>query len=352
MFNPVVTIISAILILALTATAQDTESKIVTLPDDVMRRVVGRILTYSFKPRRSPTSIPLAASQIKPDWLPEIHNIKFNLVSDKEILDYENGVFLFEGPELIGKEYSINVGWGNLNCFGTGTTWKIRLGSGKLRLWPSDGWGRGCGTFGNDPPIIRGLELGETSPNELKGYKFFKEGRVQNIRMGISTKEDLIRIFGNACTDSCDYDGNWTVRAEYISDDIAWTTTSGDDKTEFFAKKDFVGKVASLSFSPKQPISFSQIVFPSNRFSHGNSLAFGHDWGINGFEGAVHTSYIKYTDGYGLTYSVYGEETFNNLTKKPKVERARKKGDLIEVEYSIPESMNEIVYDKRPVPIR
>lgn len=75
-------------------------------------------------------------------------------------------------------------------------------------------------------------------------------------------------------------------------------------------------------------------------------MAIGDAWGKDGFEGAVHTSYNKYTDGYGLTYTVYDKETFNNLVNR-KEKDLRKKGDLIGIEYSIPESLKDRFYDKR-----
>ncbi|MBK9153340.1 MAG: hypothetical protein IPM25_03850 [Chloracidobacterium sp.] len=320
------------------------------LPDEVMKQIVQRILRYQFKPRNKPILIPLAESSVKREWLPEIRNVGFTFVPDEQVPDHEKGVFLFEGPERDGDAYAIKVGWGDLDCFADGTWWKFRIVSGTVRLWPIGTWGRGCGSSGSEPMPVRGLELGRVSPNELTGYEFFSKGKLKEIRMGISTREDLIRIFSSDCSDGCDYDPNWTLWTEYLSDGLAWTTEIGDEKTEFFAKEPLVGRLGSVTLRPKKPFTFRRAAFPTRRFAHGKSMAIGDAWGINGFEGAVHTSYDIYADGYGLTYLLFDEETFNNLKNKPKNERKREKGELIEIEYSIPESLNNTVYRTRRVP--
>ncbi len=337
------------LLLSAVVFAHEANDEKVTLPDEVMRQVVGRILTYQFKPRRSPTTIPLAESQVKHEWLPDIQNIAFELVSDEKVGEYEKGVFLFEGIERDGNLYSINVGWGDFDCFAFGDTWRFKLDDKKIRLWLKGGWGRGCGHSGSSPPTVRGLELGTISPNELPGFEFFRKGKLKDIRLGFSTREDIKNTFGNDCTNTCKYDENWSIRAHYISEGLSWTTTVGDDKTEYFAKEEFVGKLESLILDPMKPASFNSVVFPRSKFSNGTSNAIGDAWGINGFEGAVHTTYQIYSDGYGLQYTVYDEETFNNLKNKSEEEKKWKKGDLISIEYSIPNSLKNKVYYGRPV---
>lgn len=342
-------ILFCLLLVQMSSVAQDTKEDVL-LPDEVMRQVVSRILIYNFKPRQTSTTVPLAESQVKQDWLPEIRNVAFELVPDKRIIDYENGVFLIEKVERAGTAYSINVGWGDLDCDATGVTWKFRLLSRQVRLWLTNmGWGRGCGRgYGNGPPVIRGLELGEVSPNEIRGYEFFNKGKLNDIRIGKSTREDIKRLFSSDCEAGCGYDHDWNLRAEYISAGLAWTSTVGDNVTEYFPKEEFIGKLESLSFTPKKQISFRRINFPSNRFSSGKQMSIGDAWGEDGFEGAVHTSYGVHEDGYGLRYTVYDEETFNNLQTKQESKDKRKMGDLIQIEYLIPDSLKEKVYYGRP----
>jgi hypothetical protein len=141
----------------------------VVLPDEVMQQVVSRILRYEFKSGRMNRTIPVANVMIKAEWLPVIKNVQFNLVPEGDIINYEKGVFLIDRIEVDNGIYSINVGWGDLDCSGSGTTWKFRIGTDKVRLWPTTGWGRGCGNYGSDPPILRGLEIGEISPKRIAG---------------------------------------------------------------------------------------------------------------------------------------------------------------------------------------
>ena len=69
----------------------------------------------------------------------------------------------------------------------------------------------------------------------------------------------------------------------------------------------------------------------------------------NGFAGAVHKSFDVHEDGYGLQYTIYDEETFNNLREKRKSEIKNQKGDLIQIDYSIPDPLKDKVYYSRPV---
>ena len=334
--------------------SQDDTNEKVVLPDAIMKQVVARILTYEFRPRRIRTTIPLAASQVKREWLPTIKNIEFDLVPDKQIPSLEKGVFLFEPVVRDGDGYTINVGWGDL-CSASGGVWKFSLADGKVRLWPLNGtWGRGCsyGLYGG-VPHIKGLEVGEVSPNELEGYKFFNGGRLEGIRLALSAREDLIRLFGKDCKNGCDYNANWSLTADYIRDGLAWTTTLGigpaAEKTEFFGKQEFIGKLRSIVLRPKSRISFASRVFPDRIFRKASLFSIGDSFGVNGFEGAVHTTYTIYRDGYGLQYTVYDEETFNNLKSPRSVETKSQKGDLVGIEYSIPDSVKDSIYDKRRV---
>lgn len=330
--------------------AQEGDEGRLTLPDNVMREVVGRILRYQFKPRQKPATIPLSDSQIKRDWLPKIGNITFELIPDERIAEYEKGVFLFEEIEREGVTYSINVGWGDLDCSATGDTWKFRVSGEKVRLWPTKRhWGRGCGSSGSNPPLIPGLQLGQISPNEISGYEFFGKGKLRDISIGISTRDDMTKMFGGDCQNTCQYDENWSLQAEYISKGLAWTTISGEDKTEYFAKDEFVGKLGSLSLRPTGIVSFNSMAFPDRVFARGISMSIGDAWGADGFEGAVHTSYYIYNDGYGLRYVIYGEETFNNLKNKPDKENKFSKGELVEIKYAIPASLKNDIYYGLPV---
>ncbi|MEQ1762426.1 MAG: hypothetical protein ABL984_04680 [Pyrinomonadaceae bacterium] len=126
--------------------AQDSNLEKVRLADNVKRQVAARILRYQFKPRRTQTKIPLAESQVKREWLPEIKNISFELVPDEKIQNRGTEVFLlnFNDLEVEGRTYTLSVGWGNF-CNASGNLWSFIVTSNKVRLWPvNGGWGSGC----------------------------------------------------------------------------------------------------------------------------------------------------------------------------------------------------------------
>lgn len=327
------------------------ESENVVLPDGVMEQVISRIFRYQFKPSRNKKTIPVADVRIKPKWLPRIDNTTFQLIPESEVLNYRSGVFLIEKVVQKADFYSINVGWGDLDCDASGTTWKFAVKSDKVRLWPtSGGWGRGCG--GNGPPLIRDLKLGEVSPNELRGYEFFAKGKLKNIRLGLSTRGDMKRLFGDTCEGSCDYDGDWYVWVNYFDEKTTGTKTSTNSdgiemEMEFTPKNQLFGKLRFLRLTPKKSISFAKISLP-RQFAKNQSYSIGDAWGINGFEGAVHSTIDTYTDGYGLCYEVFDKETFNNLSSKTNAdEKQLRKGELVGIKYEIPDVLDDSVYVQR-----
>lgn len=334
-----------VLLLATCAFAQDEET--VELPDSVMSQVVSRIVSYKFKPSRTPRTIPVAASGVKEEWLPVVPNVTFKLVPDDDIINYEKGVFLVEPVTREGNVFSINVGWGDFESDASGDTWKFTVQKEKVRLWPTNGgWGR---VGGDAPPVVRGLKLGDISPNELPGYEFFKKGKLKNIRLGISTREDMKNIFGADCYGTCDYDDNWEIFVNYFESDRPSDATGYKevDGVRYYLtpKHEFVNTLRFINLMPKKPIPFKRMVFPRS-FSRNQSYSIGDDWDKDGFAGAVHTTIDIYTDGYGLRYEIYGAETFNNL-KNPKPDpHPAKKGDLIGIEYSIPDALENKIYNK------
>ena len=323
------------------------------LPDPVMRQVVSRILRWQFKPADRPRSVPISERGIKPEWLPSIQNISFRLASDNDALKAKKGVFLFEGLQRVGRHYSINVGWGDFECSGSGDVWEFRVGKDdSVRLWRArdQGWGRGCA--GNGPPTIRGLLVGETSPNELPGFKFFAKGKLAGLKLGFSTREDVRNVFGDSCEAPRDYDENWSIWADYFDVDEVITTTTTDNKGaeikyEYFPNPEYVGKLQVIRLTPKKRISLGKQRF-SAVFGQNESFSVGDAWDENGFGGAVHTTSKTYTDGYGLEYRVFDKETFNNLkVRLKKAESDIRSGDLVQIDYAIPDTLRDILYTRR-----
>jgi hypothetical protein len=326
----------------------------VALPDSVMQQVVSRILRWQFKPADQSRSVPISEREIKREWLPSIRNISFRLASDNDALKEKKGVFLFEGLQRVGRHYSINVGWGDFECSGSGDVWEFRVEKDhNVRLWRArdQGWGRGCG--GNGAPTIRGLRIGEISPNELHGFEFFAKGKLAGLKLGSSTREDVRKVFGDSCEAQCDYDENWSIWADYFDTDEVISETTWDDngaevKYECFLKPEYAGKLQVIHLTPKKRMSLGKQRFLAV-FGQNESFSVGDAWDENGFGGAVHTTSQTYTDGYGLEYSLFDKETFNNLKVRPKKTESetRSAGDLIQIEYAIPDNLRDILYTRR-----
>ena len=99
--------------------------------------------------------------------------------------------------------------------------------------------------------------------------------------------------------------------------------------------------------TPKKRMFLGKQRFPAV-FAQNESYSICDAWDEKGFGGAVHTTSKTYTDGYGLEYRVFDNETFNNLKVRPKkTESEVRSGDLIQIEYSIPDTLRDILYTRR-----
>jgi hypothetical protein len=330
-----------IMILSFSVLAQNTENEepntVVQVPENVMREVVGRILSYKFKSPRRKKTILLAKEGIDPAWLPVIPNIEFLMLSAEEIADGDARVYFFTPPTLEENTYGIDFAFGDPNCEYEGRNWRFRVSGGKVRLWLGGNMGGGCGGNGSDFSDMPGKL--NTYPNELEGYKFFDRGRLKDIKLTISTREDIRRAFGTDCESSCDYDENWRIYFTFF--DNPKIITSGDKKPiKYVPDAKYDGKLYSIRMIPKATVLFNKIVFPS-KFSKSDGMAMGCGWNASGSFSSVHTAYNRYSDRYGLEYTVFNEITFTLGDVKPE---PRRKGELMSIEYVIPYKLEEEMF--------
>ena len=153
------------------------------------------------------------------------------------------------------------------------------------------------------------LELGSVTPNELEGYEFFKKGKLNNVRLGISTKADVESIFGSDCKKPCDYDSNWTIAFDYIGESLTIVKNfNRPDEKNYIPKKEAVGKIISVSLRPKKRISFENVVF-SAQFKKYSYL----ETGYGRSEGKDGVWVDFYGDIYGLQYLVFDKFTSSNF---------------------------------------
>ncbi len=166
-------------------------------------------------------------------------------------------------------------------------------------------------------------------PNELKGYEFFGMGKLKDLQLGVSTKEDIAKNLGGNCDDSCDYDEDWSIKFLYFG---KLSRTVNGKPVTYNAAPAYLGKLFSVTLRPKTTISFSEKVFslPFAR-SLGGTYAHGKDFVNNTF-------YDVYTDDFGMSYTLFNNvyTTVNNVYTTDKNPPKRKKGDLLSIEYRIP----------------
>jgi len=136
-----------LLVVSVPVLAQQDEQRKVDMPDNVMKEVVSRVLTWYFKPRTKSKKIYLSNDLIKQEWLPEIKNIEFVIEPENTDRLY----YLFGPIERKGNNFDINfgrfTGCRENCCYTTGDTWRFRVIGKRVRLFQaSSGWGgSGCG---------------------------------------------------------------------------------------------------------------------------------------------------------------------------------------------------------------
>lgn len=162
------------------------------------------------------------------------------------------------------------------------------------------------------------LAQGIQFPNELKGYELFGKEKLKDLKLGISTKEDVKKVFGESCENFCKYNRDWNVSFNYFEFE-----SIEKDGIKFVPKQEFYGKLYSITLIPRNRIPFQRVRFPKlfDRL-HGG----GSGYADNGYSSS---SEKIYQDTHGLIYKICEES----------VPIPCKKGDLVTIMYSIPEKI-------------
>ncbi len=302
----------------------------IALPENIRREIVSRILIFKFKPARRPKVVHLVGEGISDSWLPSIRNVQFRLLSGEELADREAGVFFFTKPDLDGEAYNIGFAFGDLDCDYVGDGWRFRVSNNKLRLWYAGAIGGVCGGTGEEFKSAGKLN---TYPNELEGFTFFDKGKLQGLKLSISTREDVKSRFGAECRSTCDYDQNWDISFQYFNDFHREATTDGR-RVKIIPKGVYEDKIYSISLRPKKELLFDEVVFP-RLFIRAYGISASHD----GKGGGTNKSYMKYRDRYGLEYSV-----LDRISLTTESNLKWRKGQLIAIEYKIPEKFEEPMF--------
>lgn len=177
-------------------------------------------------------------------------------------------------------------------------------------------------------------------PNELKDYEFFGKGKLASLKIGVSTKEDLKKLFGEKCEKICDYDADWLINFSFYEN--SWTKeeiNSGGEKSIYYLKPEYLGKLRKIEITPKKQVSFSSISFP-NAFQ---KLSRTQGTKSRNGKGKM-TTYEVYKDSDGLTYELFG--TTNDDTKNRNGQFFRP-GDLVSIQYNLSREQERMMFSTR-----
>ena len=176
-------------------------------------------------------------------------------------------------------------------------------------------------------------------PNELKGYEFFGKGKLKNLKIGFSTKDDVKNALGDICEFTCNYDENWTVTFSFFENN--WIKTDTDPngvKTVQYLDPKFLGKLRKIELRPRKKIFFGKISFP-NVFSKlsRSEVTKNPQQNVSKI-----VTYELFRDKYGLTYELFS--TIETDNTKDKEKSFYNKGDLYSVLYDISKEQEKQMY--------
>jgi hypothetical protein len=175
-------------------------------------------------------------------------------------------------------------------------------------------------------------------PNELNGYQFFGKGKLAGLKPGVSTKEDVKKIFGKNCEKICDYDTNWTVNFSFYENN--WTKEDTDEKgvkSVYYLEPKYLGKLRKIEITPKKQQSFASVSFPNTFQKLSRSQITRNRSG----KGRMIT-YEIYQDAYGLIYELYSRTDYDEI--KTKNDRLYNKGDLFSIQYNTSKEQEKVMF--------
>ena len=167
-------------------------------------------------------------------------------------------------------------------------------------------------------------------PNELKGFEFFGKGKLKNLKIGVSTKEDVKNALGDTCEFVCDYDENWNATFSFFENNWIKTDTAPNGvKTVRYLDEKFLGKLRKIELRPKKKISFGKTFFPKSfRKLSRSEVTKKPQQNVSKI-----VTYDLFQDSRGLTYELFSAIEPDSLKSGEK--DFYNKGDLYSVIYDI-----------------
>jgi hypothetical protein len=174
--------------------------------------------------------------------------------------------------------------------------------------------------------------------NELKGFEFFGKGKLKDLKLTVSSKDDVNKIFGKTCEKMCEYDSDWTIRFEYYEDRWIKEDRNGKgEKLRYTLDPKYLGKLRLIEMRPKKEISFAGVSFP-NTFE--KLLSASTIDAASGNSKAVINNAFQHSDG--LTYETYSQTNYDDI--KSKKAKSYKSGDLVLIRYNIARELEKDLF--------
>ncbi len=175
-------------------------------------------------------------------------------------------------------------------------------------------------------------------PNELKGYDFFGNGKLKDLQLTVSSKDNVKKLFGENCEKNCDYNADWLISFAYYED--IWVKESRNDKDEklrYLLDSKYLGKLRSIEIRPKNQISFTNILFP-NIFQ---KLLIASNGNLR-FDKRRMSGDEAFQDLSGLTYEISNHTSCDDI--KNKRANSKNKSELVLIRYDVPKELEKDLF--------
>ena len=165
-------------------------------------------------------------------------------------------------------------------------------------------------------------------PNELKGYEFFGKGKLKGLQLGVSGKEDILKIFGKTCdfheNEVCEYDNKWNIVITYFGFSVEF-----NKGLESYMKNEFIDKIFRIELLPKEMINFENVKFSKIYKRNIDTIEY---WSGSSNSKPIRTGWSKnkfYENPIGLTYAICIKDSKKECVKDT----------LNWINYEIPENL-------------
>jgi hypothetical protein len=162
-------------------------------------------------------------------------------------------------------------------------------------------------------------------PNEIDGLQFTKQEKFKDLKLLVSTRDNVIAAFGEKCVNGCDYDNDWKIDFAYVDEGWSITDTIDGVNAVFKPRPEFVGKLASFTFRPRRTVVMPRSTKPSGLMCSPAASS----------QGSLAFKSVVCMDKRSLSYVIYDED--NEAAKFHK-------NEIAVISYSTSEEANLALY--------